>query len=394
MRTGTSGVRLVLVAIAVGIAAAVLPAVAAAPAHAYGSWIHDSVPVGPGADACSFCHGDGSADNADCTSLCHSGFMVTPGATVDERFTRSCWSCHEPGAATGPLSATSAACTQECHLYTPVFKRYEVAFAHGAEPHLGASPPYGECLDCHATSVTIRDPGDSPHHDGVDSQAPGCTDCHDGVLAGAQQTHGTLACEACHEGMDRPTAPQACSRCHPSATFGAADCLTCHAAQVHDTTPNVGSCTRCHDEGYRQHAGDVACTRCHTNTAKAHHATARPVAKGCRSCHAMRHAGKKVAAARCAGCHRGSTPAFKPRAQHSTTVTKRFVCSGCHAQKLHAKASGAKLTCRTCHKGRYHAGQARVATSVCVKCHSSALRHSGGLRCALCHRSSVHDPTP
>jgi hypothetical protein len=394
MRTAMTGRRAVLAALVAWAGAALLLAGVAAPAHAFGPWIHDSVPVGPGADACYFCHGDGSADNGDCTSLCHGDFKVTPSATVSGRFATNCWSCHEPGSDTSSLSSPSAACSQDCHLYSPVFKAYIEPFSHGAEPHLGASPPYGECLDCHSTSVGISDPGSSPHHDGSDWQVPGCTDCHNGIIAGAQQSHDAAECEACHEGMDRPASPAACNQCHLATTFGTQDCLTCHADQVHNTTPSVGTCTSCHTEGYRQHAGEVSCTTCHTNAPKSHHGTAAAVAKTCRSCHAMKHAGSKVSGARCADCHKGSTPAFKPRAQHSTTVTKKYVCSGCHAKKLHASAAGASTTCRSCHKGKYHAAQATVKSSACLTCHPRASSHAGGLACVRCHKSVVHDRTP
>lgn len=374
--------------------AALLLLLAAAPAHAFGPWTHDAIPVGPGADACAFCHGDGSADNNDCTSLCHRGFKVTPSATVAGRFATGCWSCHEPGADTSGLSSPSSACSQECHLYSPVFKAYVQPFTHGTEPHLGASPPYGECLDCHATSVGIRDPGDSPHHDGSDWTAPGCTDCHDGVVAGAQKSHGKAQCEACHDGMDRPATPATCNQCHVSSTYGTGDCLTCHAAQVHTAAPDVGTCTSCHKAGYQKHAGGVTCTTCHTNMPKAHHGTAAAAAKACRSCHAVRHARKNVPGARCADCHGGGAPPSRPRAQHSSKVTTRQVCSGCHSQKLHAKGRGAPTTCRSCHKSRYHAAQARVANAACLKCHPNARRHAGGFACVRCHRSVVHAPNP
>jgi len=393
MTRGRTAARHVPALLAAWAGAALLLLLLAPPAHAFGPWIHDAVPVGPGADACSFCHGDGSADNDDCTSLCHQDFRVTPSATVSGRFATACWSCHMPGADTGGLSSSSAACRQDCHLYSPVFKDYLQPFAHGAEPHLGAGLPYGECLDCHETSVSIVDPGASAHHDGYDWQAPECLDCHDGVLAGAQESHGAAGCEACHEGMDRPASPAACYRCHAAATFGGQDCVTCHSSQVHDATPAVRACTGCHT-GYRQHAGAVACAKCHTNAPKAHHGTATAVSKACRSCHAVKHAGARVAGARCSGCHKGNAPSARPRAQHSSTVTKKAACSGCHGQKLHARSAGAKTTCRSCHKGKYHAAQGRVANAACLRCHDSALRHSGGLACARCHKRAVHDPTP
>lgn len=397
MGAAMTGRRATLVLAMVLGGAALLLAIAAAPAHAYVGWPHDGIPPGFEGNACFWCHGDDGvspATNESCTSLCHSGFAVAPGATVDGRFSQACWSCHEPGQDTSGFASPSSACSQECHLYTPVSKSYDVPYSHGTDPHPGAAAPYGACLDCHSTSVSWNAAGASPHHDGVDSQAPSCTDCHDGVTAGAQQSHDGASCEGCHEGMNLPPVPTACTRCHSATTFGTQDCTRCHATQVHDTTPNVGSCTSCHTEGYQKHAGALQCTTCHTNTAKFHHATATPVVKKCRSCHAMKHAGARVSGRRCADCHKGSAPPVKPRAQHSSKIKKRFVCTGCHAKKLHAKAEGARTTCRSCHRSKFHRSQPRVASSACLKCHSSARTHSGGLRCVLCHRRVVHDPTP
>ena len=258
----------------------------------------------------------------------------------------------------------------------------------------GATEPYGGCLTCHSTSLGSSTPGDSPHHDGVDSSPPSCTDCHNGVYARARQSHDGADCEGCHVGMNLPPRPAACTTCHAAATFGGQDCRSCHASAIHDTTPNAGSCTSCHT-GYQKHAGEASCTSCHTNAPAFHHGTAAPAVKGCRSCHAMKHAGAKVSGSRCADCHKGKAPAAKPRAQHSTSVTKKYVCGGCHTKKLHAKSEGASTTCRTCHKGKYHAGQSRPGNSVCTSsCHRTASRHAVGFRCVTCHRRAIHDPTP
>lgn len=379
--------RLALVALLAGVCLALL----ATPAQAYINWAHDGIPSGDTWETCVWCHDEPPSD-ATCTA-CHRGFEVAPTPLVDGRFPQTCWTCHEPGADTSAYSSSSAACTQECHLYSPVSSGYSLTFSHGPDPHEGSRPPYGECLDCHQTSLGISLPGGSPHHDAVDVEGLACTRCHNGVIAGAQQTHDGQDCEACHDGMDLPAVPATCTQCHAAGTFGAQDCRSCHAAQIHDATPDVGSCTSCHT-GYQKHAGAATCTSCHTNAAAFHHGTAAPVAKGCRSCHAMKHDGRSVSGARCADCHKGSAPPAKPRAQHSTSVTKKYVCSGCHSQKLHARAEGAKTTCRSCHKAKYHALQPRVASSACLRCHADAKPHAGGRACASCHRSVVHDPTP
>jgi hypothetical protein len=393
MRGAVTRRRGTLLALVVCAGMALLSLASAAPAGAFVNWAHDGIPEGDTADTCVWCHANG-VTNESCTSFCHRGFKVTPGATVDGRFAQTCWSCHAPGADTSGFASSSSACSQECHLYTPISWDYAVAYGHGTAPHLGASAPYGQCLDCHATSPGPADPGDSPHHDGVSTPTPACVDCHNGVVAGEQQSHDGVECESCHEGMNLPAVPAACTTCHVAATFGAQDCRTCHAAQIHDPAPGVGTCTSCHDEGYQKHAGALECTSCHTDPEAFHHGTAPPAVKSCRGCHAMKHAGAKVPGARCADCHKGSAPPAKPRAQHSSTVTQKLVCSGCHGKKLHAKAVGAKTTCRTCHKGKYHAAQPKVSTATCLKCHPSAKGHSGGLRCVLCHKSAVHDPTP
>lgn len=397
MGTAMTVRRAGLVVLLASIGAALLLAIAAVPAQAFVTWAHDGIPPSYAPETCAWCHGESGvapATNESCTQLCHRGFKVTPGATVDGRFPETCWSCHAPGADTSGLSSPSSACSQACHLYTPIYKSYDVPYSHGVEPHLGSEPPYGVCLDCHATSVSWNDPGASPHHDGVAYRAPSCVRCHNGVIAGAQQTHDGVDCEACHEGMNFPPVPATCNRCHPASTFGTGDCLSCHDGQVHNLDPDVGSCTSCHTEGYQKHAGKLQCTACHTNTPKFHHATAAPSVKTCRNCHAKKHAGKNVSGARCADCHKGSAPPTKPRAQHSSSITKKFVCSGCHGKKLHAKAAGASTTCRSCHKGKYHAAQPSVFNSACLTCHPTARGHSGGRSCVLCHKSVVHDPTP
>lgn len=365
----------------------------AAPARAFGPWAHDGIPPEFSPESCAWCHTEAPMTES-CNQLCHSAFAVTPGAQVAGRFDQTCWSCHQPGEDTSPLASPSSACSQDCHLYSPVLKRYDEPYTHGTDPHLGAAPPYGECLDCHETSVNWNDPGASPHHDGVDSSGPSCTRCHNGIIAGAQDTHDGVACESCHDGMNYPAVPAVCVTCHSASTFGSRDCRACHASQIHNTDPDVGSCTSCHTQGYKQHAGKVACTKCHTNTTKFHHDTAAPSVKTCRSCHPVRHAGKKVSNSRCADCHKGNAPAYKPRAQHSSKITKKFVCSGCHKKQLHAKALGAKTTCRSCHRGKCHAAQRKVSSSRCLTCHPSARYHSGGHSCVVCHKRVVHDATP
>lgn len=294
-------------AVAVALVAAVVLALAftASPASAFSDWAHN------GATGC-VCHAQGTPTDATC-SACHSGFKSYPGDT--------CWTCHKPGMDTSTLSTPSSACSQECHTWNSVQKQYVDPFTHGDDPHLGSS---AECLACHSTSVSISDPGSSPHHSG--------------------EATGFSQCGACH------SSPQ-------------------------------------------KHAGKVACASCHTTAQEFHlYQASSPGFKNCGGCHSMRHAGKKVAQSRCAQCHKGTNG--RP-AQHSSTVTRSFVCSGCHTKALHASGvSKAVKSCRTCHSGRYHAAQRKPGKSVCTGCHSVAKRHDNGFQCTLCHRRAVHNRRP
>jgi hypothetical protein len=366
---------LVVVTALVVVGAALLLAFAAAPAHALSTWQHDS------AIGCSVCHSSPGPVNAKC-SFCHTNYSAAPGAT--------CWECHQPGSSTAALRS-SAACSSTCHLYSPLFKSYSIPYSHGATPHVGADA--GACLDCHGLTVSVTDPGTSEHHAGAAVGPPTCEQCHNGTLASAKQTHDGIQCTDCHSGMDLPTVPATCNKCHAAATFGTGSCRDCHDALVHNTSPSVGACTTCHT-GYKRHAGKVACITCHTNPAKFHHGTAKRIAKTCRSCHAVTHARRAVAGSKCTVCHKGNAPASRPRVQHSSTITKRKTCSACHAQKVHAKALKSSMTCQSCHKGPYHAWQKIPGRTLCLSCHSSASRHSAGLSCLLCHRSQIHDPDP
>jgi hypothetical protein len=293
-----------LLALLLGAAVLAL-ALSASPAAAFSQWQHD------GATGC-VCHDSGTPTDASCVG-CHSGFKSFPG--------ESCWTCHYPGQDTSTLSTPGSACSQECHLWNGAQKAYVIPSTHGANPHRGSTT---DCTACHGTSVSISNPGSSPHHSG-------------------QET-------------------------------GFTDCAACHS-------------------GFQQHAGKVQCTRCHTTAAAFHLYTANsPGFKNCRGCHAMRHAGKTVPNSKCATCHKGSSGR---QAQHSKSVTKKYVCGTCHSKKLHARAFSSAITsCRSCHQGKYHAQQRTPSRSVCTRCHSAALHHANGFQCTLCHRRAIHNTRP
>jgi hypothetical protein len=357
-------------------------AYAAAPAAAFDDWEHD------GASTCDSCHNGQPLDDQTCTKFCHGpAFKSVPG--------KQCWSCHMPGEDTAPLSSPSAACSQDCHIWDEAMRAYTLPFTHGVLPHDGAAGYGKTCLDCHETSISFGNPGGSPHHSGQTTPSPTCEDCHNGDDAVLKATHDGNPCTSCHAGMDIPPVPATCNRCHAAGTFGTANCLSCHLAQVHNTKPQAPACSDCH-AGYQQHAGKVACLTCHTGIAAFHHGKSTTTTqKNCRSCHAKRHAGKNVAQSKCATCHKGTGTGHAAKAQHSSGVTAGKTCSACHSQRLHASALGSGIRdCGACHTGKFHGSQKRPPNSVCLRCHGNAARHSNGYGCTLCHRSAVHNARP
>ena len=358
--TITAGVVALLAAIALALA------FTAPPASAYSQWAHD------GATGC-VCHDQGTPTDATCTA-CHTGFQSYPGM--------NCWSCHAPGQDTSTLSSPSSACSQECHLWDSAQKLYLTPTTHGTNPHIGSS---SACLECHPTSVNIADPGSSPHHQGT---APGFTQC--GVCHSQQKHDGKVACTQCH-------ANATAFHLYQASSPGFKKCGSCHAMRHAGVKIAASKCAGCHKgSGTRppQHSSSITkkfvCSGCHSNRLHAS-AVSRSV-KNCRTCHAMRHAGVKIAASKCAGCHKGS--GSRP-AQHSSSITRKSVCGGCHSNRLHASAvSRSVKNCRTCHGGKYHARQTLPSRTVCTRCHATALRHSNGFQCTLCHRRAVHNPRP
>jgi hypothetical protein len=277
------------------------------------------------------------------------------------------------------------------------------ASAFGTWAHDGAT----ECVDCHGQ--------------GTPTNAT-CTNCHAGYVAFPGDT-----CWNCHAPGQNPvptTAPtpsSACSQeCHLwnstqkqyNIPFSHGDnphlgstpeCLDCHStspswddpgSSPHHSGQATGfnQCGACHSS-QQKHAGKVACESCHTDAQAFHlYQASSPGFKKCGSCHSMRHAGKRIAQTKCAACHQGSSGRA---AQHSSSITKKFVCGGCHKKALHAsRVSKAVSSCRTCHAGRYHAAQKTPSRNVCTRCHSRALNHANGYQCTLCHLRAVHNSRP
>lgn len=270
----------------------------AEPAGAFETWQHDS------ATGCVVCHGNGAPTDATCTA-CHAGFVSVPGNT--------CWSCHFPGQDTSSLSSPSSACSQGCHLYSPIDKGYTVAFTHGANPHLGSTPA---CLDCHQTSAGI------PHHNGA-QQFDTCTACHNGF----KQHAGKVSCAACHSSA-------VAFHLYKASSPGFRNCRSCHAKKHAGKNVPQSKCATCHKgtgsggTAQAQHSANPTkksvCSTCHK---KALHAKKRGSRiTSCRTCHKSKfHAGQKAPSNRvCTACHGRA-------ARHANG----FGCALCHRSAVH-----------------------------------------------------------
>jgi hypothetical protein len=258
--------------------------------------------------------------------------------------------CHDQG------TPTDATC-QTCHTGFQSFPGETCWSCHEpGKPTAGLSTPSSACSqECHLWNsiqkqyITPFTHGTNPHL----GSTPECLDCHSTSLGIA----------------DPGSSPH-----HSGQATGFTQCGVCHSSQ-------------------QKHAGKVSCVSCHTNAEAFHlYQADSPGFKNCGACHSMRHAGKKISQSKCAACHKGTSGRA---VQHSSSITKKFVCGGCHSKALHAsKVSKAVSSCRTCHGGKYHAAQKTPSRSVCTKCHARALNHANGYQCTLCHIRAVHNSRP
>lgn len=283
---------------------ALVATLGAEPAGAFSAWQHD------GAMGC-VCHDAGTPTDATCTA-CHTGFVSVPDNT--------CWSCHVPGQDTSSLSSPSSACSQGCHLFSPIDKGYTIPYTHGVNPHLGSTPA---CLDCHPTSAGIANPGQSPHHNGPQKFSD-CTGCHGGF----QKHAGTVSCTACH-----PTA--VAFHLYQASSPGFKNCRSCHAKKHAGRNVPQSKCATCHKgrgsggAAQAQHAANPTkksvCSACHS---KALHASRRGSGiTSCRTCHKSRfHAAQKIPGNwACTGCH-----------SRAVRHTNGFRCTLCHRSAVHS----------------------------------------------------------
>ena len=243
------------------------------------------------------------------------GFKSYPGM--------NCWSCHAPGPGHVHALLTEFRLQPGMPPLGPVAEAVQHRRSPTARTRISGPP--SACLDCHPTSVSISDPGSSPHH-------------------------------------------RARRRVHPVRRL-----------------PLVAAEAR--RQG-RLHAVPHQRAAFHLYKANS------PGFKKCGSCHAMKHAGVKIATSKCAACHKGS--GGRPVAALHHRSPRSTCCGGCHSKKLHASAVsqvGQELphvpqrqvprAARSCRPGRC----ARAATR-------RPLRHANGFQCTLCHRRAIHKPRP
>jgi len=372
--------------------------VSASPFDPDGSPHHDGIVQGP--PTCEECHNGVYAsakephDGLTCQN-CHGNSMSVP--PLSNAF---CQACHEnPNTQTG---ATQIVFTGSLNCYD--------ASCHGVEVLHTTSPQMTKtCSDCHTPhyqslgTCTTCHPDVQGYHHGTAQAIPldDCTACHNGTIAAKKVNHDSIPqCTFCHEGMNIPPQPATCNTCHSAATYDGGTCTSCHSPsgmfkqeQVHNANPDTSPCTRCH-AGYQKHAGQIACTTCHANATKYHHTVvSSPGFKKCTACHSRGHAGRRIAASKCAACHKGTRPASKPRAQHSVKIKKLHRCSACHRQRAHASAVS-NVTCSNCHGRAFHRRMPIPTSSICYTCHSSARWHAVGYPCTICHPNLQHNPRP
>jgi hypothetical protein len=263
--------------------------------------------------------------------------------------------------------------------------------AQGCVCHDQGTPTDATCQTCHTDFQSF--PGET------------CWSCHEpGKSTSSLSTPSSACSQECHlwNSIQKQYITPFTHGTNPHLG-STPECLDCHSTSPGIADPGssphhsgqatgFNQCAACHSS-QQKHAGKVACGSCHTSAEAFHlYQADSPGFKKCGSCHTMRHAGKKIAQSKCAACHKGTSGRA---AQHSSSITKKFVCSGCHTKALHAsKVSKAVSSCRTCHGGRYHAAQKTPSRTVCSRCHGRALNHANGFQCTLCHRRAVHNSRP
>lgn len=397
------------------------------------SFTHGPAPhAGIGSTPCTTCHGtsrsatdpgssphhNGESSGVDCTT-CHNG--VQASLKVNHDGITDCETCHDGM----DIPAVPATCNQ-CHTATQFGTgTCTSASCHGtAVIHTATPGATGDCASCHAdkstghfeslgTCATCHTDVAGYHHGGTETTAlADCQGCHDGAIASAKVSHdGVTDCQSCHTGMDTPSVPAACNRCHTATAFGTGGCTssTCHGTGViHNATPSAqGICTDCHTDKASGHfEGLAVCETCHTEVAGYHHTGAQAIPLSeCASCHDDTIASAKVnhdGITDCATCHSGMALPAVPQACVTCHDSQQYgtgscTAAGCHSTAvIHNATPSAVTVCTDCHTGKATGHFEQYGT--CATCHTDVPGyHHGGVQalalsdCGACHDGTVAD---
>lgn len=354
-------------------------------------------PPGPGRDGCALCHSEGHASWSGNDPVFESSWHAASGFGLDAPHDGlECSSCHARASGQSFLEAypgraadQCASCHQDVH---------QQQFDH---------PKYQEqsCLACHDRDRF------APHNFDLDA--------HASTRFELEQSHMSLACEACHDAflpaLTQPQAlaphadpcrifrgtGQACEACHEDAHRGAFSALEAELGHLPQ-----GNCARCHDAGkFEQPIAAFEHLRWTGFALELGHAT-----ESCEDCHARSAlpdaTGRRLGwvadlhpgdPAGCAGCHADVHAGAFAGAHLPAAVAGRIGCDRCHTvaefQALHQAFDHAAWT--------GFALEGAHQQAACTTCHGSGIspRSFGFVadhypgdanRCVSCH-ASPHD---
>ncbi|TAM44077.1 MAG: hypothetical protein EPN53_17190, partial [Acidobacteria bacterium] len=397
------------------------------------------------------------------------GALVSPGplskAHAKLEGIENCQKCHEPG-----RKVTAERCLA-CH--KPIAER--IAAKKGVHRDVK-----GDCVSCHiehaGRDADIR-PVDHKGFNHLEETGFPLDGKHAAIAADCAKCHTTRsflglspACASCHQDPHKGTLGANCVQCHSttaafkdaerafdhsrtafplSAAHAGVACAKCHVNKVYKGI-KFARCTDCHSDPHRAAFGS-ACADCHTGptwrTDKVDHArTAYPLTGkhrtvACVSCHRQAPLRAKLAFDRCAVCHtdphkgefkqdcvtchttdgfksatfdHGKVTGFPLTGEHAT-----LPCSSCHKAAARAKGTGTSSELLPSHRRRRPRGAPgvelaglviRVAavtgavqpratmpgvnekdfrglSTACASCHQDPHKGELGAKCESCHTS-------
>jgi len=251
----------------------------------------------------------------------------------------------------------------------------------------GSGVPNAKCNACHAPIAKSEDAGSGLH--GRKFKGQPCAKCHSDHHGPAfnmvrwnpssfnhedagwplRGGHATTKCAGCHKSKSFLGLSQACTSCHKDphdSRFGT-QCLTCHdESNWNALRLNAFDHSRTRYPLLGAHA-QVKCADCHRGSPPKY----RPLEfASCTSCHKDPHAGKLGSA--CQGCH-------------SEADWHKIVLKG-NAHPWLSLANGhARTVCAKCHDRGNLVAPSRGRA--CVGCHAPVHEADFGKRCENCHQT-------